>query len=113
MKNLIYALLLFLVGQSVIWFQINGQFVWPLFRKYEWVLVLSGIPISLLYLSATRYGVEAFDGLLWPQRFLAFACGIFVFSIFAWLFKGEGFTIKTIVSLALSLTIVVIQVFWK
>jgi|TARA_B100001094_G_scaffold39256_1_gene33705 hypothetical protein len=113
MKNLILCLLLFVIAQTMVWLQLNGQFVWDSFRKYEWVLILCGLPISWVFLEATRQGVAAFDGLLWPQRFLAFACGIIIFSLFTWLLKGEGINTKTLISLCLASCLVLIQIFWK
>tara|TARA_R110000824_G_scaffold122766_3_gene280244 strand:+ start:1048 stop:1356 length:309 start_codon:yes stop_codon:yes gene_type:complete len=101
------------IAQTMVWLQLNGQFVWESFRKYEWVLILFGLPISWLFLEATRNGVTAFDGLLWPQRFLAFACGIVIFSLLTWLLKGEGINTKTLVSLMLSGVLVFIQILWK
>ena len=113
MKNLILCLSLFVIAQTMVWLQLNGQFVWDSFRKYEWVLILFGLPISWVFLEATRQGVTAFDGLLWPQRFLAFACGIIIFSLFTWLLKGEGINTKTLISLCLASCLVLIQIFWK
>lgn len=113
MKNLILCLSLFVIAQTMVWLQLNGQFVWDSFRKYEWVLILFGLPISWVFLEATRQGVAAFDGLLWPQRFLAFACGIIIFSLFTWLLKGEGINTKTLISLCLASCLVLIQIFWK
>jgi hypothetical protein len=113
MKNLILCLSLFVLAQTMVWLQLNGQFVWDSFRKYEWVLILFGLPISWVFLEATRQGVAAFDGLLWPQRFLAFACGIIIFSLFTWLLKGEGINTKTLISLCLASCLVLIQIFWK
>ena len=113
MKNLILCLLLFVIAQTMVWLQLNGQFVWDSFRKYEWVLILCGLPISWVFLEATRQGVAAFDGLLWPQRFLSFAFGIIIFSLFTWLLKGEGINTKTLISLCLASCLVLIQIFWK
>ena len=112
-KDILFTILLFTVAQILVWFQLNGQFIWPIFKKYETMLILTGLPITWLFLLATRHGVNGFDGLLWPQRFLAFACGIIIFSVFTWLFKGEGFTMKTILCLGLSCGILGVQVFWK
>ena len=113
MKNLIICLTIFILAQTMVWLQLNGQFVWESFRKFEWVLIIFGLPISWLFLEATRYGVAAFDGLLWPQRFLAFACGIIIFSLLTWILKGEGINTKTLISLCLASCLVLIQIFWK
>ena len=113
MKNLILCLIIFIVAQTLVWLQLNGQFVWDSFRRYELILILFGLPISWLFLEATRQGVAAFDGLLWPQRFLAFACGIIIFSLLTWILKGEGINTKTLISLCLASCLVLIQIFWK
>jgi len=113
MKNLIICLTIFILAQTMVLLQLNWQFVWESFRKYEWLLILFGLPISWLFLVGTRYGVEAFDGLLWPQRFLAFACGITIFSVCTWVFKGEGINTKTLISLCLASSLLLIQIFWK
>ena len=112
-KNILFCILIFLFAQTLVWLQLNGQFVWESFRKYEWVLILFGIPISWLFLESTRQGVAGFDGLLWPQRFLAFSTGIIIFTILTWYLKGEGLTIKTMVSLGLAFLLSVVQIFWK
>ena len=112
-KNILLCLLIFTVAQILVWLQLNGQFIWPLFKKYEWALILTGMPITYLFLEATRQGVAGFDGLLWPQRFLAFACGIIIFAFLTWWLKGEGISYKTLISLLLSICLVSIQIFWK
>jgi len=113
MKNLILCLLFFVIAQFMVWLQLIGQFVCDSFRKYEWVLILFGLPISWVFLEATRYGVAAFDVLLWPQIFLSFACGIIIFSLLTWILKGEGINTKTLISLCLASCLVLIQIFWK
>tara|TARA_R100001086_G_scaffold115053_1_gene58748 strand:+ start:41 stop:385 length:345 start_codon:yes stop_codon:yes gene_type:complete len=112
-KNILFAILLFLIAQTMVWLQLNGQFVWESFKKYETYLLLTGIPITWLFLEATRHGVSGFDGLLWPQRFISFACGIIIFSILTWVLKGEGINTKTMISLILAVCLVSIQIFWK
>ena len=72
-----------------------------------------GIPISWFYIEATRYGFIAFEGVLWPGRFLGFATGIFSFAICTQIFMGEGLNTKTMVSLALATALTLIQIFWK
>ena len=112
-KEFLLFLLLIFIAQLIIWFQINGQFVWPSFTKNELLLSLVGAPISYMLIKATKFGYLAFDGVLWPQRLIAFAMGIILFSLFTWMFMNEGITTKTIICLILSVTIVLIQVFWR
>ena len=62
-KNILFAILIFILAQTMVWLQLNGQFVWDSFKKYEWLLLLTGIPITYLFLEGTRQGVAGFDGL--------------------------------------------------
>ena len=111
--RLIFGILFFLGAHLVTWFQLNGQFVYPWFKNNVFLLCLFGIPISWLYIEATRLGFIAFDGLIWPGRLLGFAMGMLTFAICANIFMGEGLTNKTIVSLILATILTCIQVFWK
>ena len=112
-KEIIITLCIFFFANIVTWFQLNGQFFSAWFKNNNFILSLFGIPISLLYIWGTKYCYEGFDGLIWPGRFIGFACGTVVFAIFASLIMGEGVTIKTGISLVLALTLVSVQIFWK
>jgi hypothetical protein len=104
MKNLLIGTLLFFLGQSLIWIQTNGQFVWKSFKDNPFLLAFGfGTIISYILIYATRFTVEYFDGMLWPGRFIAFGMGIVSFTFLTWFFLGEGITTKTAVSLGLSL----------
>ena len=110
---LFLCITLFLLVQIITWFQLNGQFFSSWFKNNVFILCLMGIPISCLYIEATRYGFIAFEGLIWPGRLLGFAAGILTFAICANIFMGEGLTTKTVVSLVLATALTLIQVFWK
>jgi hypothetical protein len=112
--NFLIGLLLTLLGQIVIWFQTNGQFVWEWFRKNPFLLAVSfGTIVSYLFILGTKYLALHFDGLLWPVRLIGFGSGMVVFTICTWYFMGEGINAKTLVSLILAFTLVSIQIFWK
>ena len=98
MNQLTLAIVLFTLGQSLIWLQTNGQFLWKWFD---------------IFIIATKHVVGHFDGLLWPGRFIAFGTGMVSFVILTWIFMGEGITTKTAISLVLATTLVSIQIFWK
>ena len=100
-KEIIYCILLFVLGQVLVWFQLNGQFLWDSFRKYEGLLILTGIPITWIFIEATRQGYTAFNGLLWPARFIGFGIGIAVYALCVSFFMNEGITMKTFISLIL------------
>ena len=110
---LILCLIIFFIVQVITWFQLNGQFFSPWFKNNVFILCLMGVPISWLYIEATRMGFIAFDGLIWPGRLLGFAMGILTFAICANMFMGEGLNTKTIISLILATILTFIQVFWK
>ena len=110
---LILCIITFLLVQIVTWFQLNGQFVWPWFKNNVFLLCLLGLPISWLYIEATRLGFIAFDGIIWPGRLLGFAMGMLTFAVCANVFLGEGLNTKTVVSLILATALTLIQVFWK
>lgn len=106
-------ILLIVIAHGGAWFQLNGQFIDNRFKTYSWVLILCGIPLSWLWIKSTTYGVDAFDGQFWPQRFIAFSIGILFYTLLTYLFFGEKLDMKSLICLILSFSIVVIQVFWK
>lgn len=114
MNNLTLAIVLFTMGQSLIWIQTNGQFLWKWFDRNPLLLsVLFGTVISYMFIYATKYVVGHFDGLLWPGRFIGFGTGMISFVLLTWFFMGEGITTKTAISLVLATTLVCIQILWK
>jgi len=114
LKGLIIGVLCFLVGQTLIWFQTNGQFINEWAKNNTLILsVVGGTTISYFFINGTRLIAEHYDGLLWPGRFLGFSMGIASFTFLTWHFMGEGLTIKTMISLALATGIICVQLFWK
>lgn len=114
MRELIMGMGLIFVGQMLIWYQTNGQFVWKWFKDHPLLLAIGfGTIISYLLIWGTRYTVSYFDGLLWPGRFIAFGMGIISFTFLTWGYMGEGITTKTLVSLILATSLVFIQILWK
>ena len=111
--KLITGTLLFLLGQILVWYQINGQFLSDWIKSHPLVMSLMGIPISYVYIVATRDLVIAFDGELWPQRLIGFSMGMIAFAFLTWFHLNQAITAKTAVTLALAAAIVLIQVFWK
>ena len=111
--KLITGSLLFLLGQVLVWYQINGQFISTWMKEHPLVVSFLGIPISYVYIYATQYLVEAFDGELWPQRLIGFAMGMLAFAILTFIHLNQAITLKTAVTLALAVAIVVIQIIWK
>lgn len=114
MSKFLLSILLFFFGQTLIWYQTNGQFKWKWFADHPLlVAIIFAVPISYAFIIATKLVVGYFDGLLWPGRFIGFATGIISFGILTSIYMGELITPKTAVSLILAITLVSIQILWK
>lgn len=114
MKNLIYAAILFTIGQSMIWFQTNGQFFWKWAKDHPlWMAIIFSTPISIIFIKATELIVLHFNGSLWPGRLIGFALGMLTFTFFTSTIMGEGINTKSTVSLILATILVLIQILWK
>ena len=109
-KEIIYTLMLFLVTNVLVWFQLNSQLVWEWAKGYKsmWIMSLMGIPISLLFWWATKIGYQGL-GTLWQTRLLAFATSMMIFPLMTWIYLGEVITMKIGVSILLAIIIVVLQ----
>jgi hypothetical protein len=112
-QKLISGTLLFLMGQILVWYQVNGQFLSEWIKQRPLIMSLMGVPVSFVYIYATQYLVEAFNGDLWPQRLIGFSTGMFAFAILTYIHLNQAITLKTAVTLALATAIVVIQIIWK
>ena len=114
MRNLIYGVILFVIAQSIIWIQTNGQFVWPWFKKNPLLVsLMGGTLISYIFIKGTWLVAEHFEGQLWPGRFIGQASGILIFAFMTWFFLNEGINTKTTISLILAAILIAIQIFWK
>ena len=113
MNKLVLAILFFCIGNILIWFQTNGQFLWKWFERNPLFLsIVFGGCISYFFIYATKYCYQYFDGLLWSIKFVGFAVGILTYAGMTYYFMGEGINIKTLVCLILAIIIIGIQVFW-
>lgn len=112
-KYIITSILIFLLGQIVVWVQVNGPIIWPWARTYRILLMLLGVPITWAFMEATRFAILGFQGEFWPGRFLSFVAGIFVFTAMTYFFRHEALTLKTIVSLCIAISLILVQLFWK
>lgn len=111
-----YAIISFLfmsAAHFLTWFQLNGQFIWGLFKNNPLLVSLFGVPISYLFIKGTEFGVKYFDGSFWPVRFLGFGVGIIIYGIMVSYFFNEGVSIKTFISLVLAVGILLVQFFMR
>ena len=114
MNQLTLAIILFFAGQTLIWIQTNGQFLWKWFDKNPLILsIVFGTIISYMFILATKHVVGYFDGLLWPGRFIGFATGMISFALLTNIYMGQGINAKTAISLVLATALVAIQILWK
>ena len=111
--KIIAGTVLFLLGQTLVWYQINGQFISDWIKQRPILMSCLGFPISYVYIYATKYTTEAFNGDLWPQRLIGFSMGMISFAFLTWFHLNQAITLKTAVTLALATAIVVIQIIWK
>lgn len=110
--RIFYALLLATIAQIISFVQLQGQLVWKFPKENPYVMMLLGLPISLIFIKTTKIFNQHFDA-NWPGRLIGFGLGIIIFTIMSWLVFKEVPTSKTIVCLVLAFTIVLLQVFWK
>ena len=109
-KYILLTIGIFLLNNILIWYQLNSQLVWDLAKgaKSMWFMSLMGVPISILFWYATKWGYIGF-GNLWAVRFLGFATSMLTFPIMTYLYLGETMTLKTIITLGLAILIMIIQ----
>jgi len=73
-KKLFFGAFLFLIAQSISWYQTNGQFINTWVKEHPIMMsALTGIPVGLGYIYGTFYIVAAFGGKsLWASRLIGF-----------------------------------------
>lgn len=112
-KHIALSFFLFLFGQIIVWIQVNGPLIWLWAKEYRFLLMILGIPITWLFMEATKFSVSGFENLFWPGRFMSFTAGIFIFTIMTYLFREEAINVKTGISLILAFSLILVQLFWK
>ena len=113
MSKLFLATVLMILGQIGSYMQLQGSIKFGWTDKYLWLILLSSVPISYLYIKSVQIYVQGFGGQIWPSRLIGFALGIVVFTLMSSILFKEHLTLKTIVSLILAFSIVGVQLFWK
>ena len=109
-KYIVISTIVFILSQIIIWYQLNSQLVWDWAKgtKSMWIMSLMGIPISLLFWYATKWGYIGF-GILWAVRFLGFATSMITFPIMTYFYLGETITLKTLITILLAIIIMILQ----
>jgi len=109
-KYIIISIIAFVFANILVWYQLNSQLVWDWAKgsKSMWTMSLFGIPISLLFWLATKWGYMGF-GNLWAVRWLTFGSSMLVFPLMTYFYLGEVITLKTLISIILALIIMILQ----
>ena len=109
-RYIVISILAFIIGNILIWYQLNSQLVWDWAKgnKSMWIMSLLGIPISLLMWLCTKWGYLGF-GNLWAVRWLAFGSSMLVSPLMTYFYLGEVITFKTLISIILALIIMILQ----
>ena len=109
-KFIIISTFIFVLGQVLIWYQLNSHLVWKWAEGYKSMIWMSllGIPISLLMWLCTKWGYIGF-GSLWSVRFVGFATSMLVFPIMTYFYLGEPMTLKVILTIILAIIIMLLQ----
>ena len=104
----------FAIAQSITWFTSNMQILYPWLKTPKGIglMVIASMPATVFYVIGTR-DLYAATSTLWSVRLLGFSMGVVTFTVWTYFILKEGITVKTAISLLLSLAIVLIQVFWK
>ena len=110
MNKLFLAIIANILAGVIAFFQLQGHYVWDKpFLKSLWWIYLTSLAIAPLYFYSTMWSYEHF-GAFWNMRLAGFGIGTIVFGTLAWVFIGEIPTLKTIISLLLAITIILVQI---
>lgn len=112
LHKIILAILFFLLGSFGHWYIMYWQFKNPNWIRSP-VPYLLGVGCTWIWIKASAYGVQGFNGSMWSNRFLFFTTGVFVAALLYPIHFGQPFTLKVFVQLALAFSIILVSVFWK
>jgi len=102
-----------LIAQIGAWFQHNLQFKYPKLDETWWGMYALSVPLTYVFILATKYNVAGYGGSIWAGRFVGFAIGIVVYAILIQIFFKEPFTTKIFIQLCLCFAILGVQAFMK
>ena len=111
--KLIQGIFLIVIAQILSYVQLQGPSKWEFVKKHQYAFVLLGIPIGFILINSTRLINSHFGGSTWPGRLIGQSIGVLMFTILSYLVFKEGMTMKTGVCVALSVIIILIQIYWK
>mgnify|MGYP000244345147 FL=1 len=110
---IVLGALVTLIAQIGAWFQHNLQFKYPKLDETWWGMYALSVPLTYVFILATKYNVAGYGGSIWAGRFVGFAIGIVVYAILIQIFFKEPFTTKIFIQLCLCFAILGVQAFMK
>lgn len=113
-NGIVIGTILFILGQTAVWFQLNSQLVWEWWEDKPIITALIfSVPISIAFWYGTK-NIYTETGSAWSSRYVGFATSYFTFPLMTWYFLNESmFTSKTLICTGLAIAIMGVQVFWK
>lgn len=112
-KFITIGIIMSFLAQSAAWLQHNLQFKFPRLGIHWWGWYVIAIPITWLFLTASKYTVEGFGGQIWANRFIGFSMGVVAYAILTQLVFGQPISWKVAAQIGLAIGIISIQTFVK
>ena len=108
------ACALFVIGQTLVWFQLNSQFVWDWWKGRPFLATaLYSIPAGLCFWLGVKLAYEEMNE-VWGPRFLIFCMSYITFPVLTWWLLNESmFTTRTMLCVILSFCIIFVQLFGR
>ena len=109
--NIVLGVSSLVLVHILVWLTTNLQLVesWKDSSKIWWVIIGLAIPTSVQAAYATRMLYLSLDS-AWSIRFIGFGTSYLIFPVMTWMLLGESmFTLKTLLCIALSIVILMIQ----
>lgn len=104
----IIGVLLMLLAQSLVFVQSYFPLKYNWVDKNKWVLYMMSIPITFIFIKATKICVTEF-GTNWSSRFIGQSIGVLTFIILNYIIFNEELNIKNLICLILTIIILIIQ----
>lgn len=103
--------LFILIGQSITYFQNNGQFIWSNWRNHtiSYAFLLS-VPATLMFVLGSKYLYNSMQS-FWSIKIIGFSIGILTYYVFTHFCTNEVITTKNLLCLGLAFIIILIQIF--
>lgn len=102
-----------ILGQIGTFLQLQGSYKFGWYQKYQWIVILSSVPLGYLYIKSVNYFIKGFNGEIWPSRLIGFGVGVIVFTLMSYYLFKEPLNAKNIICLILGFSIVLVQLFVK